>query len=302
MLSILFLGSSAFAVPILQKLHGSGRMHVDAVVTRPDAPAGRGRKPACTPVAAEAERLGIPLAKPARLEPGCLNTSGISIMVSAAYGAWLPEWLLGSVPLGVVNVHPSLLPDFRGAAPVARSILAGLGETGVSFMLTDTGWDTGPVIHSSRTPIAPGETAGELTARLSLMAAAMAPDVLARYASGELRPVPQKGTGTYAEKLTRDDARLNWELSAVELERAVRAFNPVPGAWTLFNGRVLKVHRGAVVAGCGLPGTFVLPGDGRLLAAAGNGMLDILEVQPESGRRMDTPTFLRGLRPCRGKE
>lgn len=296
MLRILFLGSSAFAVPILEKLHGSPAITVREVVTRPDTRAGRGRKPSSTDVSVAAERLGIPLAKPAKLLPGRLVTAGIDMMVSASYGEWLPGWLLESTPLGVVNVHPSMLPDFRGAAPVARSILAGLNETGVSFMLTDSGWDTGPVIFSWGAPIHPCETAGELTARLSLMAAEMAPDILSRYARGLLRPIPQQGSGTYADKISRGEARLNWEKPAAELERAVRAFNPVPGAWTLFNGRILKVHRGVIREGSGVPGTFIMPDGNRLLVAAGSGLLELIEVQPESGRRMDAATFLRGLR------
>jgi methionyl-tRNA formyltransferase len=197
--------------------------------------------------------------------------------------------------MGVVNVHPSLLPDFRGAAPVARAILAGRTVTGVSFMVTDPGWDTGPLLSTAATGILPGETAGELSARLALIAAGRIAGVLSDYVSGRLKPLPQTGEGTYAEKISREDARLDWNRSAEELERAVRAFNPSPGAWTLFRGKVLKVHRARMVEGSGQTGTFTEDG-GRLLAGTARGMLELLEVQPESGRSMDAGSFLRGVR------
>lgn len=296
MLRLLFLGSSDFAVPVLGSLAASSGIIVRAVVTRPDSRAGRGRVPSSTPVAHAAHSLGIPLMQPEKLEKEDFEGLEADVMLSAAYGQWLPSWLLGCTGLGVVNVHPSLLPDFRGAAPVTRTILAGRELTGVSFMLTDSGWDTGPVIHSVRTGVLPGETAGELSARLSRIAAEAAPKVLLGYARGELLPIPQAGSGTYAGKVSREDAELDWSRTADELVLAVRAFNPSPGAWCVFNGKVLKVYWAVATAGTGVPGTFSIMGKERITVATGHGALELLEVQPESGRRMDTATFLRGLR------
>lgn len=295
MLRLVFLGSSDFAVPILESMAGSPGISVTAVVTRPDSRAGRGRVHSSTPVAHAAALLGIPVMKPEKLLREDFEGLKADVMLSAAFGQWLPSWLLGLTRLGVVNIHPSLLPDFRGAAPVAMTILAGRELTGVSFMLTDSGWDTGPVIHSIRTAVLPGETAGELSARLSLLAARTAPQVVLGYARGEFRPVPQTGPGSYADRISRQDAQLDWRKPAEELERAVRAYNPVPGAWCIHNGKVLKVFRAAAAGGGGEPGTFLISGE-EMAVATGQGTLLLLEVQPESGRRMDTPSFLRGLR------
>jgi methionyl-tRNA formyltransferase len=296
LLRLLFLGSSDFAVPILESIAASPDIGVSAVVTRPDSRAGRGRTKSSTPIAHAAHSLGIPLMQPEKLVREDFEGLEADMMLTAAYGQWLPTWLLERTALGVVNIHPSLLPDFRGAAPVARTILAGRELTGVSFMLTDSGWDTGPVIHSVHTGVLPGETAGELSSRLSRLAAETAPEVLSSYARGDLEPVPQTGTGTYAEKISRKDAELDWSKTADELVLAVRAFNPTPGAWCVFNGKVLKVFRALATVGSGPPGTFLAVGKERLTVSAGQGMLDLQEVQHESGRRMDAVTFLRGLR------
>lgn len=296
MLRLVFLGSSDFAVPLLESIAASPCIRVEAVLTRPDSRAGRGRVQSGTPVAHAALSLGLPLMKPEKLLKEDFEGIEADVMLSAAYGQWLPSWLLERTGLGVVNVHPSLLPDFRGAAPVTRTILAGRELTGVSFMLTDMGWDTGPVIHSVPTGILPGETAGELSARLSRLAADIAPKVLSDYARGDLLPVSQTGTGTYAGKFSREDAELDWNKPAEELALAVRAFNPAPGAWCFFRGKVLKVHRAAALVGAGVPGTFSILGKERITVAAGQGVIELLEVQPESGRRMDTATFIRGLR------
>jgi len=296
LLRLLFLGSSGFAVPVLESIATSSDITVTAVVTRPDSRAGRGLSKSSTPVAHAAQSLSIPLLKPEKLVKEEFADLDADVMMSAAFGQWLPRWLLGSTKLGVVNVHPSLLPDGRGAAPVTMTILAGREQTGVSFMLTDSGWDTGPVIHSVRTGVLPGETAGELTERLSRLAAGVAPQVLLGYARGELLPVPQQGAGTYADKFSREDAELDWSKPAEQLVLAVRAFNPAPGAWCVFNGRVLKVHRAVAIDGSGVPGTFSITGRERMTVATGRGMLELIEVQPESGRRMETATFLRGLR------
>lgn len=296
MLRLLFLGSSDFAVPILESIAASPEIGVNAVVTRPDSRAGRGRTKSSTPIAHAANSLGISLMQPEKLVREDFEGMEADMMLSAAYGQWLPSWLLERTALGVVNVHPSLLPDFRGAAPVARTILAGRELTGVSFMLTDSGWDTGPVIHSVHTGVLPGETAGELSSRLARLAAETAPGVLSSYARGDLVPIPQTGTGTYAGKISRKDAELDWNKTADELVLAVRAFNPTPGAWCVFNGKVLKVYRAFATGGSGPPGTFFAVGKERLTVSAGQGMLDLQEVQHESGRRMDAVTFLRGLR------
>jgi methionyl-tRNA formyltransferase len=298
LLRLVFLGSSDFAVPVLTSLIADSGIEVGAVLTQPDRRAGRGRKITETPVSRRAAELGVPVKKPEKLREIRDWIQGMQpdVMVSAAYGMWLPLWLLETAPLGVVNVHPSLLPDYRGAAPVPRVILDGRHETGVSFMLTDSGWDTGPLIHAVKTTVKPDETAGKLSHRLSLMAAEILPAVLREYSGGGMRPSPQVGQGSYAGKLTRKESMLDWTKPADELERAVRAFNPSPGAWFHFDGRILKVFNARVCRGSGIPGTFSVLEHRRLMIAAGEGMLELLEVQPEAGKRMDSVSFIRGLR------
>ncbi len=293
---VIFLGTSSFALPPLRSLRESVHELV-LVVTRPPKGAGRGRKPRNPPVADFAVTHELELLQPDKLTDDVisyLHTLEPDIMVSAAYGAWLPSRLLESAPLGVVNIHPSLLPAYRGAAPVARAIIDGADETGVSFMLTDSGWDTGPLLESFRERIMPDDTTGLLEERLSYIAAAHLQIVLERYAAGLIIPEPQKkGKTVYAEKITSEETWLDWNMSAVFLDRQVRAFQPFPGARTEHFGNMLKIIKASPVSMEAPPGEITIE-DNTLFIGCGGGSLKILTLQPASRRIMDTADFLRG--------
>jgi methionyl-tRNA formyltransferase len=218
--------------------------------------------------------------------------SGAELGVVVAFGQILPPALLEAVPLGFVNVHFSLLPRWRGAAPVERALLAGDPETGVSIMGLETGLDTGPVFAQERVPIAPQETAGELRARLVALGTDLLVATLPHVAGAT--PAPQRGEPTYAEKLSVEEFELDWERPAVELARLVRAGNPRPGAWTTDHGKRLKVWRTRALSECidSEPGTVF----GHTRVATGEGALELIEVQPEGRRAMDGNSWLAGRR------
>ncbi|MCK4506167.1 MAG: methionyl-tRNA formyltransferase [Candidatus Aegiribacteria sp.] len=292
---VIYLGTSSFAQPPLISLIESVHELI-LVVTRPPKGAGRGRKLRNPPVAEYAVTHELKLLQPEKLTNDIishLRSLKPDVMVSAAYGAWLPKKLLESAPLGVVNIHPSLLPAYRGAAPVTRAIIDGADETGVSFMLTDTGWDTGPLLESYREKIMPDDTTGLLEERLSHIAAAHMQTVLERYAAGLIIPEPQKGETVYAEKITSEETWLDWNMSAEYLERQVRAFQPFPGARTEYRGNMLKIIKASPVLMEATPGEITIE-DNTLIIGCGEGSLKILSLQPASRRIMDTADFLRG--------
>ncbi len=299
-MKLIFLGTSIFALPALESLHSSAEIDVAFVVSRPDRPSGRGRKLKKPPVAALAEELGIPLLQPEKLGEirDVLVEAAPDAMLSASYGGWLPEWLLDIAPLGVVNIHPSLLPLHRGAAPVIRSILEGDTSTGVCFMVTDKGWDTGDILHTVKQSISTLETAGELESILARKAAAELPGVLADYAGGILKPVPQTGNASYAEKITPEETVIDWMSSADEVCRVIRAFNPVPGARTTMGSKLLKVYSGQISELHGPAGEILetLP----LVVGCGSGSISLHEIQPQGKRRMSAEEFVRGYRISKG--
>jgi len=295
-LRVILLGTSTFVLPILNSLQNS--IHeIVAVVTRPPRKAGRGRKLRQPPVAEAALHMGIDLMQPVKLSSDFvheLRKLSPDIMISADFGAWLSEELLEVAPYGVMNVHPSLLPKHRGAAPVARTILDGDTVTGVTFMLTDQGWDTGPIVQTFPENVRPDDTAGILEARLALLSSDRIEEVIDGYTSGLLKPVPQSGEADYADKLNTEETWLDWQRPASELERMIRAFQPSPGARTRHSGRLLKIIRAALSSIELEPGTVRIgPG---LLIGCGRGSLEILELQPEGKRVMSSEEFLRGSR------
>ena len=292
---IIFFGTSSFALPPLKSLMESVHELI-LVVTRPPRGAGRGRKLRNPPVADYAVTHKLELLQPEKLTDDVISylyTLQPDVMVSAAYGAWLPSRLLESAPLGVVNIHPSLLPAHRGAAPVTRAIIDGAEETGVSFMLTDSGWDTGPLLESFRERIMPDDTTGMLEERLSHIAAAHLQTVLERYAAGMIIPEPQKGATVYAEKITPEETWMDWKMSAEFLERKVRAFQPSPGARTEHCGNMFKIIKASRVSMKSAPGIITIEDD-TLFIGCGEGSLKILTLQPASKRIMDAADFLRG--------
>ena len=242
---------------------------------------------------------GLPIEQPQTLRSAeveaRLEALGADAMVVAAYGLILPPAILRCAKHGAINVHGSLLPRWRGAAPIQRAILAGDTETGVSIMQMDTGLDTGPVFARRPIPLGPTDDFGSVHDKLAELGADLLLEVLATVRAGSAHATPQPDAGaTYAAKIDKSDATLHWEKNAVELERAVRAFRPAPGAATRFQGEPLKIWRARVEDGVGAPGTIIEAK--QLRVACGAGALTIEELQPAGGRRMAARDFLRGRR------
>ena len=312
---VVFFGTPEFAVPSLEALLGEG-FDVLAVVTQPDKPQGRSRSQAVAPpvkVAALAE--GIPVLQPERPTDRAfvdqLRTLAPDAAVVVAYGHILKPELLALPRHGMVNVHPSLLPELRGAAPVEWAILNGLEKTGVTIMRLDEGLDSGPILHQLPHYIEPEVTGGELSEHLAEMGAQALVETLALLEQSALKPVPQDhARATYAPKLTRDTARIRWSDPADKVARTIRALDPKPGAWTVLQsgnpeglpdgrgkretgGVELKLFGARVTDGRGAPGE-VLTASGQLLVAAGTGAVDVQEVQPAGKPRMAAADWLRG--------
>jgi methionyl-tRNA formyltransferase len=297
---VLFFGTPEFAVPSLNALVGEG-FDVVGVVTRPDAALGRHRsRLEPTPVKQAALAEGLPVLQPERpADAGFMDeVRALAPDVSAvvAYGHILKPDLLDLPRLGSINVHASLLPALRGAAPIERAILTGLTETGVTIMQMDRGMDTGPILHQVATPIAPDETAGELRVRLAEIGALALVEALTLLDETGLTPQPQDASrATYAPKITRDEERIDWLRPADEIARHVRAFDPTPGAWTDCRGAPLKLYGARAVAGQegAVPGLVVGLKE-ALRVACGRGAVEISDVQPAGRARMTAHAFANG--------
>jgi len=305
MAQVVFMGTPKFAVPTLEALADAHQ--VVGVVTQPDRPAGRGRRLAPSPVKQVALERGLPLSQPQSLrapEPlAQLAAWEPDVIIVAAFGQILRQDVLDLPPHGCLNVHASLLPRWRGAAPIAAAILAGDGVTGVTIMQTDAGLDTGPVLIQREEPIQPDDTRATLEKRLARLGAALLVETLPAYLTGDLllRPQPEEGV-TYARQLRKQDGLLDWSRPAVELDRQVRAFTPWPDAFTTWRRRRLKVLRAAPLPdwrGNAPPGTVVALADGAAVAT-GEGALRLEEVQLAGKRRMDISAFLCGQSNCLG--
>lgn len=278
-----------------------------SVWTQPDRPAGRGRKVRHSPVAEWAVEHGLPLEQPLTLRSPetlrRLTEYNAEVVVLAAYGLIVPRAGLEAVPLGWVNIHPSLLPRHRGASPVAAPILAGESATGVTLFQMTPGLDDGPVLAQEPVAILPDETTGELTDRLAQVGAEMLPTTLEAWRRGEIVPSRQDDErATYAPKLTREESLLNWSDPAEVLARQVRAYNPWPAAYTWFSGERLRVLRARSVAGpTGPPGLVSRDGEtGYPAVRCGEGTLLLLEVQGAGGKPLDGRDYLRGRRALEG--
>lgn len=287
-----FMGSPDFAVPALLGLHRAGH-EIAAVYCQPPKPAGRGYALRPCPVHLEAERLGLPVRTPVRLRADPAAQHAFAVLrvdaaVVAAYGLILPQAMLEAPRRGCLNVHASLLPRWRGAAPIQAAILAGDSETGVTIMQMDAGLDTGPMLLREAVPI----TGTATTASLHDVLAQIGARLILRVLAEAPRPVPQPAEGaTYAPKLTRDHGRIDWARDAMMLERQVRAFNPWPGTFTTLRGVTLKVLAAEPEAGSGPPGTVL---DERLTVACAEGALRLTRVQLAGRPAMATEAFLRG--------
>ncbi|MGH7570005.1 MAG: methionyl-tRNA formyltransferase [Gemmatimonadales bacterium] len=295
---VVFFGTPEFAVPSLRALLGEG-FDVSAVVTRPDRPQGRSRSTTVPPpVKTVAVAEGIPVLQPERPTGEeflrTLKSYAPDVGVVVAYGHLLRPELLALPARGLVNVHPSLLPALRGAAPVEWAILHGLETTGVTILQLDEGLDSGPVLLQLAEPIAPDETGGELSARLAELGAQALVEALALWEQGAVTPRPQDAAqATYAPKLTRELARLHWTEAPDVVARAIRGLDPKPGAWTELDGKEVKLFGARVRPGRGGPGE-VLMANGQLLIAAGSDAVEVDEVQPAGGSRMPTADWVRG--------
>ncbi len=295
-LRLAFMGSPDFAVPTLSALIDAGH-DVVRVYAQPPRPAGRGHKERPCPVHAHAADRGIEVSTPKSLKSpetiADFAALGLDAAVVVAYGLILPQAVLDAPRLGCLNVHASLLPRWRGAAPIHRALLAGDAESGISIMQMDAGLDTGGVLAEARTPIAADETAETLHDRLAGMGAALLVETLGKLAAGEATATPQPVEGvTYAEKLDRSEARIDWTLPAADLERRVRALNPWPGVWFEHQGERIKVLKAAAAPGAGKPGTVL---NDALAVAAGTGAVRLLELQRPGRSAQPADAFLRGF-------
>lgn len=294
---VIFAGTPDFSVPVLQALLVS--VHdVVAVYTQPDRPAGRGRRLKPGPVKQLAEDNGIPVYQPTSLKDSAAQTELAALqpdlMVVVAYGLLLPQAVLDAPRLGCVNLHASILPRWRGAAPIQRAILAGDSESGVCLMQMEAGLDSGPVLAEVRTPIAGDETGGSLHDRLSQMAAGLLAKHLDDLNDGRLQPVIQdESQVTYARKLDKGEANIDWQQDARVIERQVRAFNPWPVAQAQYENKSLRIWNArAMDSSDGLPGTVVAAGKQGIDIACGHGCLRLLEIQLPGGKRLDAAAFL----------
>ncbi len=304
MTSIVFMGTPDFSVPSLRAL--ARDYSVVGVVTQPDRPAGRGRQLVAPPVKVAAVGLGIPVIQPNRLrEPDAMAQLQIwspDLVIVAAFGQLLKPAVLDLPAHGCVNVHASLLPRHRGAAPIAAAILAGDVEAGVTIMQMDVGLDTGPMLSTRAITIAEADTTGSLTERLAALGAELLIDTLPGYLAGTILPRRQDASlATYAPQLKKEDGRLDFAETAEALARRVRALSPWPGAYCLWQGQPLKVLEARPISGRGLPGTVSGGLDGPALACA-DGQLLLIKIQPAGKRPMSALDFARGTRDFVGSQ
>jgi methionyl-tRNA formyltransferase len=299
---VVFLGSGAFAIPCFEALLDAGH-EVAALVTQPDKEKGRGRELAPPPLKPVAERRGVPVLQPRRVkEPGLqdeLRRLAPELQVVVAYGQILPRSVIDSAPRGTVNVHASLLPRLRGAAPIQWSIANGDTETGVTTMLIDEGLDTGETLLARATSIGPEETAADLEPRLARLGALVLTETIAGLVAGTIRPKPQDNAlATLAPILRKEDGRLDWTRPAAALACRVRGFHPWPGTWTSFDGTLVKVLRARPEAsGQGEPGEVTgVDRDGIVVGCAAGTRLRLVEVQAESRKAMAASAFAAGAR------
>jgi methionyl-tRNA formyltransferase len=297
----IFFGSPAFAVPSLDALHAIA--DVAAVVCQPDKPAGRGLAMTPPPVKQRAQALGVPVVQPTKLRTGDFAAwargERADVALVVAYGRILPRDVLDAPRLGCVNVHASLLPKYRGAAPITWAVVNGEAETGVTLMKLDEGMDTGPTFARTTIPIAPDETAGEVGERLARLGAEAVAHWLPQYVAGGCKLEEQDHTrASNAPMLTKEDGRIDWTKSARHVHDHVRGMIPWPGAFTRARGRVVKVHATRVVEGVGplaTPGEVIVADKSRVVVACGErGQVELVQVQPEGRRAVSASDWVAG--------
>ena len=308
-LRVIFAGTPEFARAALERLHAAG-CTIPLVLTQPDRPAGRGMKLQASPVKQFAQVHGIPVAQPQSLRLDgkypqdaaaareAIAAAQADVMVVAAYGLILPPWVLQAPRLGCLNIHASLLPRWRGAAPIHRAIEAGDARTGVTIMQMDEGLDTGDMLLEGQLPIAADDTTGTLHDKLASLGADLIVQALEQAAAGTLRATPQPEPGvTYAHKIEKAEAQIDWRQAAAVIERRVRAFNPFPGAAGGLEGEALKVWRCALAEredARAAPGTVLAADEAGIVVACGEGALRLTELQRAGGKRLAVADLLRG--------
>ena len=311
---IVFMGTPDFSVPALKALVEAGHQ-VIAVVTQPDKPKGRGKEVQMTPVKIQAMEYGIPVYQPAKVREASfvevLKGLEADVYVVIAFGQILPKAVLELPKYGCINIHASLLPTYRGAAPIQWCVIDGERETGITTMMMDVGLDTGDMLEKAVIPIEEKETGGSLHDKLSMAGGDLILSTLKKLEEGTLVRTPQTDEGTcYAKMLTKSLGDIDWNQDAVSIERLIRGLNPWPSAYTMWNGKTIKIWAADVIAGreaaeflseSGVPaetgtapGTVVCSDKRGLVVCTGGGLLSIRELQMEGKKRMDTPAFLRG--------
>ena len=296
-MDLIFAGTPEFAAQALEALLAAGH-NVKLVMTQPDRPAGRGMQLQASAVKQVALKHGISVYQPEKLRDPATHApileANADCMVVAAYGIILPQAVLDMPRIGCLNIHASLLPRWRGAAPIQRAIEAGDAETGVTIMQMDAGLDTGAMLLKEAMTITAEDTATTLHDKLAAQGARLIVEALARYDELKAEPQPEAGV-TYAAKISKAEARIVWSLPAAEIERRIRAFDPFPGAVTEFKGTAIKVWRAESVAGKGEPGTILEAGDGQLVVACGSGALALHSLQKPGSKRLQVRDFLQGF-------
>jgi len=299
---ILFMGTPAFALPALDLLHNSS-FTINAVVTQPDRPAGRGQKEVAPPVKLLAQKFGLPVLQPPRVkDPSFLDTLYSlkpDMIVVAAFGQILPKTIIDFPPQGCLNIHPSLLPRYRGAAPLNWSIIRGETKTGVTIMLMDEGMDSGDILTQEETPIGASETYGDLHDRLAILGSTLLVQTIEKAVAGTARRQPQDASGvTFAPRLTRETGRINWQDSASNIVNLIRGLSPSPAAYTSLDGQSLKIYTAEAQPGPvdRPPGIVSAADKSGLPVAASDGYVLLKDIQLAGKKRMLIGDFLRGYK------
>lgn len=303
-MKLIFAGTPDFAAAALQALLDAGH-EITLVLTQPDRPSGRGMKLTASPVKQLALQHDLPVYQPERLrtaeQQAPLQEIGADLMIVAAYGLILPQAVLDLPRLGCLNIHASLLPRWRGAAPIQRAILAGDSETGITIMQMDAGLDTGDMLSIHPVAITADDNATSLHDKLAVAGAQAIVAALEQLPALQAARQVQPSEGvTYAEKLKKEESLIDWSRSAIQLDRMIRAFNPFPSAQTTLAGEALKIWRAQLAEGQGRPGEILQADRNALLVATGQGALRLTELQKAGGKRLDAAAFLAGVQPSPG--
>lgn len=305
-MKIVYMGTPPFAVPPLQSLVTAGH-EVVGVITRIDKPAGRGKVLTPPAVKIAAVLSDVPVFQPKRVRERssveAIHAMGPDVIVVAAYGQILPREILELPKYGCINIHASLLPAYRGAAPINWAIIDGETRTGITIMQMDEGLDTGAILAQESIPIAPRDTTGTLTEKLSQVGSWLIVDSLSRIEAGEIKPAPQDpGKATLAPLLKKEDGLIKWDLTATEIHNRVRGLSPWPGAYGFLDGKLIKVLETEVAEGSGEPGALLEQARDGLAIGTGSGLLRVVTIQPEGKKPMSAAEFLRGYRGAAGKK